>query len=146
MPNRTNTLDTIKFLNYILTYSYYSFNLTDQLKLIASYNIDDMLINCRYNDIPCTKNDFEYFFTLTYGNCYKFNSGKNFTGDLVKKRATTTPGFNNGLRLELFVGHSNLEYELIRSSGVRLFIHNSSNIPLTVVEGLVYLLALRQIL
>ncbi|RNA44513.1 Acid-sensing ion channel 2 [Brachionus plicatilis] len=104
----------------------YSYNTLQYKKYLTrvSFSIDDMLISCRFNNFKCTKDDFKVMFVAGLGNCYKFN-GATKTG--IEK--TTIPGQKNGLMLELFSGYPNEEYDLIRSSGIQLFIHNSSTIP-----------------
>ncbi|RNA06734.1 amiloride-sensitive sodium channel subunit [Brachionus plicatilis] len=89
-----------------------------------SFNIDEMLLNCQFNRFACTKDDFEYFSLAEFGNCYKFNSGKN--SSRAKILDTKTPGKKNGLRLELFTGTLDQDLDLVRSSGIHLFIHNHS--------------------
>lgn len=112
-------------------------DINDYQREILSYSIDDMLLGCRFNNKKCTKDDFEHIFTFTYGNCYKFNSGKNFYGnESVPLKYISSPGKKNGLRLELFIGHSRQDIDILRTTGAHIFIHNSSILPLTDLEGI----------
>lgn len=105
----SQSFETLKFKNFLNR---------------VSFSIDDMLINCRFNSLKCTKDDFELIFVSGIGNCFKFNSGKK--GKILK---SSIPGQKNGLLLEIFTGYLNEEYDHLRSSGVQLFIQNSSNLP-----------------
>ena len=62
------------------------------------FTIDKMLISCYYNDIECKSEDFTYFHSFEYGNCYTFNSNKRHS------RMTSKFGLSSGLSVELFVG------------------------------------------
>lgn len=50
-------------------------------------------------------------------------------------KRTSVPGRRNGLKLEFYTGKLTLYYDFIRSSGIQIFIHNSSYTPLTDIEG-----------
>lgn len=72
-----HTMDVYDYMEYNMRY------LVDTQvsnRSSVSYNIDDMLISCRYNDDSCDINDFELYQTILYGYCYTFNSGKNLDG------------------------------------------------------------------
>ncbi|RNA06508.1 amiloride-sensitive sodium channel subunit gamma-like, partial [Brachionus plicatilis] len=90
------------------------------------FNIDEMLVNCQFNRFVCTKDDFEYFMLPEFGNCYKFNSGKILSKEKILD--TKTPGKKNGLRLELYTGILDKDLDLVKSSGINLFIHNHSTV------------------
>ena len=103
---------------------------------LYSHTIDEMLVNCRFNNIPCTQNDFEAYYSMGAGNCYKFNSGKYLNGSSYSPlKRVSTPGRRNALTLELYSGKPDIFYDLIRSTGIVVFIQNSSYSPLTNVEG-----------
>lgn len=97
-----------------------------QQRILLSYTIDEMLINCRFNGITCTKNDFEHVYLPGYGNCYKFNSGKNLSGKSIEKKRLSLPGKTKGLVLELFVGYESMLLDVFRTRGAIVFIQNSS--------------------
>ena len=103
---------------------------------LYSHTIDEMLVNCRFNNIPCTQDDFEAYYSMGAGNCYKFNSGKYLNGSSYSPlKRVSTPGRRNALTLELYSGKPDIFYDLIRSTGIVVFIQNSSYSPLTNVEG-----------
>jgi hypothetical protein len=127
--------------NYMLFFQQYSklqvfllSNNTEKKKM--SYSVDDMLINCQFNSIGCSKKDFEYYYTNSYGNCYKFNSGLDWNNNKIDIKSSTNPGRQNALNFILYTGKPNDEYLFQKSDGIILFIHNSTTIPLTQLEGI----------
>lgn len=68
-------MGAIILTDYINQYMPYQFNLSTSSAYSLSYDIDDMLVNCRYNLIRCDKSQFEHFYTTAYG---KFRSQINF--------------------------------------------------------------------
>ena len=114
--NETDSLNKIEFLtksNLV--------NTTNEFKNSMSYSIETMIISCLFAALPCSKNDFEWFYSNEYGNCYRYNF------DERKKRTQTRSGKFYGLRLELYVGESESIYSLSTHSGVHVFITNNSN-------------------
>ena len=102
-------------------------------KISLSLSIDEMLINCVYNGVECTANDFEWYFdSFRFGNCYTFNSG-------TKRRPfnSSKSGTNHGLNIQLFLGHPTKFHSLYEFSGVHLVVHNQ-NITPTSSEGLLF--------
>lgn len=68
-----NTLRTLKLRSVMFVFSN---NLTDEQKKSLGYDLKDTLISCTFNIDDCSANDFEWYFDLQYGNCYKFNGRK----------------------------------------------------------------------
>jgi hypothetical protein len=83
------TIGTMGFYNYFLTeglrYSLEVFNLavgltfnssfTEQQRKALGWNLTQVLNSCTFNGIKCdVENDFEWYFSVDYGNCYRFNS------------------------------------------------------------------------
>lgn len=56
------------------------------------FQLEEMLISCRFDLKPCTTADFEWFYSFDYGNCYRFASNQS------APRYVRMPGQNNGLR------------------------------------------------
>ncbi|RNA06509.1 amiloride-sensitive sodium channel subunit delta [Brachionus plicatilis] len=113
--NALENLEKNKSLSDILEEINFNLKRIDTIRK-HGFNIDEMLVNCQFNRFACTKNDFEYFMLAEFGNCYKFNSD------------TKTPGKKNGLRLELYTGTLDKDLDLVKSSGIHLFIHNHSTV------------------
>lgn len=96
-------------------------NFKDQLEQVG-FSLDFMLINCKFNSNECSKSDFERFYSPKFGFCYRFNGNK--TKGI---RKIELPGRKNGLSLELYVGRPTIEYNIHKTSGIELYIHNWSS-------------------
>ena len=130
------TMSIMVGLDYMNKYYAVQMNFNESMFAYYSHTIDEMLVNCRFNNIPCTQNDFESYYSLSGGNCYKFNSGKFFNGSSYSPlKRVSTPGRRNALTLELYSGQPDIYYDLIRSTGIVVFIQNSSYSPITNAEG-----------
>ncbi|RNA26752.1 amiloride-sensitive sodium channel subunit beta [Brachionus plicatilis] len=92
--------------------------------------LSQMLISCRYQGVKCEEKDFEHFHDYHYGNCYRFNGDKN---NVIKSKKS---GWRNGLRLELYIGDLDLQQQYTYKAGMRLIIHNQSDIPFTNENGI----------
>jgi hypothetical protein len=73
-------------------------NLTNEERINYGFTIDDMLIDCEFNNKPCFKKDFQCYWNNDYGNCCTFNGGKG-----VQILRTNKAGSEYGLKLELAV-------------------------------------------
>ena len=65
-------------LRFLLTNNIYS-KFTESQKKILGNPLDKVLLFCSFNLLECSADDFEWHYDMNYGNCYKFNSGKNST-------------------------------------------------------------------
>lgn len=59
--------------------------------------LQDMMLSCYFGSQPCSFSNFEYYYDLNYGNCYKFNTGLNGFNQSVPLQQVITPGENSGL-------------------------------------------------
>lgn len=57
-------------------------NLTDEEKKSFGYDLNETMLSCTFNLDDCTANQFEWFYDIIYGNCYKFNGGKDIFGEV----------------------------------------------------------------
>jgi hypothetical protein len=69
------TLDVANFWVYFSGFTSVMNNFTSADLSDYSYTLKDMLLNCRFNNIECTADDFVLYQSFLNGNCYKFNSG-----------------------------------------------------------------------
>lgn len=65
----------LKTLRFVVGMNAFMPNLTDRFRKSFGHSLDDMLLSCTYNMNDCTANDFEWYYDLIFGNCYKFNGG-----------------------------------------------------------------------
>ncbi len=55
----------------------------------------NLLLDCSFNDMPCSESDFDTFWHNNYGLCHTFNLKKPY-------KHSNTVGHAHGLQLELF--------------------------------------------
>ena len=46
------------------------------MKRKLSFELKDTLLSCTFSGERCDFNNFEWYFDLFYGNCYRFNANK----------------------------------------------------------------------
>ena len=101
----------------------------DENRKKLGYNLSKILISCVFNDEPCRADDFEWYYDLSFGNCYRFNSGRNQKGRPIGLKETMKPGPKGGLLIQLFNIPSQNKISSVLSEGLILFIHNQSANP-----------------
>lgn len=121
-------LDFILKLRYFLNTIAIA-NLTQEEKKKLDPSLDYMLVTCMYNLERCSVDDFEWYYDIMYGNCYKFNSGRNDKGQRIAEKMSTRSGTINSLILELFVNNPVNNHSIGISNGVHVSVFNKSNKP-----------------
>jgi hypothetical protein len=82
--------------------------------------IQDILISCVFNFMPCKVGDFDNYYDIKYGHCLRFNNK-----DIMK--SSTQRGSREGLQLELWVDPSiHNKNKFLHESGIKLFISNTT--------------------
>ncbi|CAF0942247.1 unnamed protein product [Brachionus calyciflorus] len=127
LTDLTDYNEIFKFIDY--NFKYQSIKFIDNFSYVG-FDIDKMLLNCNFNFKGCNSSNFKFFLSSTYGFCYQFNADKS------NIRKVSSPGKQAGLSLELFIGYPNKDYDLYKSYGAHLFIHNSSTIPSSEYDGI----------
>jgi hypothetical protein len=107
-------------------------NKKERVKL--GYTLNDMIISCYFATTKCTESDFEYFYSKIYGNCYKFNSGRNSSGHQIPLVSMSKTGKLMGLKLELFLGFNNNIGFIDKIKGAHIIISNQS-LPISIYDG-----------
>jgi hypothetical protein len=102
----------------------------DENRKLLGFRLEDMLLFCHFNQKDCSSKDFSWYFSYEYGNCFQFNSGLNLAGYSIPLKNSTKPGLDYGFFLILILGNVSNKYVSSLSSGLRVFIHNSSFRPL----------------
>ena len=110
---------------------------------LEGFLLSQILVSCEFQGVPCNLNDFFWFHDYEYGNCFRFNgidedqSIENETYNYTSQqpRLSTKPGYENGLRLELFSGNE-LQQQFIYKTGFRVIVHNQSRLPLPDEDGI----------
>jgi hypothetical protein len=88
-----------------------------------------MIYSCKYKKKSCQK-DLHWYWSYTYGNCWQFNSGFNFTNDKIDIKNSTIEGRDDGLSLTLFPLINENQYMTTWDNGMIVFIHNYQYKPL----------------
>ena len=82
-----------------------SFYFSDFDRAYDNYSLDNRLISCTFNTKLCSASDFEDITDpKTKSRYFKFNSGKNSTGQKIPQKESKLAGEANGLSIELFIG------------------------------------------
>ena len=101
----------------------------DEKRKKLGYNLSSTLISCSFNGESCNETHFEWYYDLTYGNCYRFNSGRSSSGKALELKESVKPGPNYGLSMRFYLRPSNNKYSSAIFEGLKVFIHNSSIKP-----------------
>jgi hypothetical protein len=134
--------------NYFgITFKYPSLLITNSVANISNYLFDrksfgldlkDLIIKCEFSlQQPCDLiQDFEYFYDVNYGNCFRFNSGRNMLGQQVPFKYVSKTGIYNAFKLELFIGKASENKNLLsEENGLIVFINNET-LDSTAYEGI----------
>ncbi len=79
-------------------------NLSDKEKKQLGYSISGMLNKCFFNSKKCSPDQFPFFYSAAYGNCYSINSGYYANGSNQTIFSSRSKGVKNGLRLAINLG------------------------------------------
>ena len=100
---------------------------------LLSPQLNETLIDCSISGKYCNETEFDWFYDGSYGNCYRFNSGKNLTDSNLHIHYSSEAGKISGLKLWLYIGNDS--HETIPNSGLHIFINNRTYTPVS-VEGI----------
>jgi hypothetical protein len=95
--------------------------MNDSQRRLFGSELDKILVACNFATQMCNKTEFEYFYNFNYGNCYKFNSGKDMHGNSIDIKTLSNPGKDFGLKMILFAGNSALD-PFSRFDGFNVFV------------------------
>ena len=84
--------------------------------------------SCTYALRDCL-NELHWFWLFGYGNCWQFNAGKNLTNQKISSKQISYKGREFGLFVEVFPLYNNNAYVTSTSTGMVVFVHNSSFKP-----------------
>jgi hypothetical protein len=98
-----------------------------QLGSNFGYHVDQSLLSCRFQNKACTTNDFMLWFDFEYGNCYRFNAGRDINGTEQLIKVSGQPGWKYGLSIELYTGNADLQEEFVANRGFRIVVLNKTN-------------------
>ncbi|CAF0973970.1 unnamed protein product [Brachionus calyciflorus] len=104
-----------------------NYNIPDEIRRSFGFSLDDILISCLVGTIECLKDDFLWYFDVTYGNCYLFNTGKFQNGSLKQKYNQSDKGSNFGMKFEFINKIKPVENSTI-TKGIHLTLFDSKTI------------------
>jgi hypothetical protein len=65
---------------------------------------------------------------MQYGECYRFNAGRDINGTVLPIQKSGKTGWKYGLSLELYAGNSKTQEEFIANRGFRIIVFNRTNL------------------
>ena len=123
---KTFTNSKIDFLNKRYSFLEIAKGQNETIRKMFGKSLDHILYSCMFNMVECDLNqDFEYYYDIYYGNCYRYNSGRNMNGDTTERKQISTNGILNGFQIELFIGKLDDSDDLFSiNNGINLFIES----------------------
>ena len=114
----------MSLIDYAITYQ----KMNQSIKF-SRKALNETIIKCLFKFNDCNLDEeFEYYFDEVYGNCFRFNSGKNMKGENVKQKVSYGVGIYNALELELYIGSIDQNENLFSTEhGLNLFITNETH-------------------
>jgi hypothetical protein len=103
-------------------------NANESYQKMLGSSLNETIISCVFDWHDCSlMDDFSYNYDYEYGNCFRYNGGKNMKNEPVPFKSTTTSGLSNGLQLELFTQNSKEnDNPFSMYNGFNIFISNRS--------------------
>ncbi|EDO37452.1 predicted protein [Nematostella vectensis] len=111
----------------------------EDMLMEAGHQFYDMVLSCTYRGIPCTnytENLWSRFWHYRYGNCYVFNSGKDWQGEPKPILRSNKPGPASGLTLELNAEQHEYVGQLSHEAGMRVLISTQGEMPSPLEKGI----------
>ena len=108
----------------------------DSKRKALGYSLKEILIYCSLNKIDCSDLDFEWYYSFMSGNCFRFNSGTNAQGHKISYRNSTFSGQESALNLFFYLPPSSSTKFPLYSTGLTIFINNSTFLPIKLSDGI----------
>ena len=116
--------DLIKQINRLAFATMLDRNFPVVNKTKFGHSIEDILLDCSFNNQKCTANDFSWTLDRHYGNCFIFNKDSNAT----TKRNSTIAGPVNGLKIVLYLNfHEKLTLLNSQTGGLGALVRIENN-------------------
>ena len=109
----------IDHLTPLGTFNYKNFSINQKKKL--GHDLNDILVECKYNGHPCDSSEFVWSFDEEeYGNCFVFNSGFDSSGKRIDLKRSYLAGPNFGLYLTFYVNVYEKLFNTVSGAVVRI--------------------------
>lgn len=107
-------------------------NFSDDVRKSFGHSFDQMFLECTFGPTNCTEKDFDWFYSYKYGNCFRFNTGRNMFGKEIPLKTINKTGKYSGLILDLYIGkHSDSFPSNNPSNGAHLAINDNFMLPVS---------------
>ena len=123
--DQLNYLDS-NFYKYRLEILARAERLPDEKKKQLGFSLSEMLFLCKIGVSICNESDFEWFYDIFYGNCFKFNSGKNMKGEEIELKVSDSINILENLQIGLFLPKINFENSISSNIGLHIIISNQN--------------------
>lgn len=124
----SNESDKIEFVSYAMINNGYSLRYTAANLVYYNYSesgkksfglpIENMLIYCQFDGRKCNTTNWTWLYSFFNGNCFLFNLNNLLTVKSI--------GRDNGLSVELFVGHDETIPFYQKTTGLQIFLFNQT--------------------
>jgi len=81
---------------------------SDEQKKKLGPSLSKMLIYCSFIETNCSLNDFSWKYLIDFGNCFRFNSGYDFSNNQIAIKKVYKEGIWSALHMELYIERSDL--------------------------------------
>ena len=127
-PNSIKTAEqltkNLEELNYGARLFAFQPEYSDEKRKNLGFNLSESLTFCIFNQEKCSIADFEWYYDMSHGNCFRFNYG-----NIGPKKVVIKPGVPSGLTMYFYLSPSVNYLSNVYNSGLRIYIHNKSIIP-----------------
>lgn len=86
------------------------------------------ILKCSFMGIDCL-NDLHWMWLPEFGNCWQFNAKLNLSNHKINLKQSKNTGKYYGLSIEIFPLYNENKYSTSVSTGMEIFVHNSSFKP-----------------
>ena len=131
LKNATDILSNPPFENDDVAYavlfaSIKAFNISNDERRKFGFSIQDVLVECKYDYVDCTIDDFVPTYDKFHGNCFIFNSGFNSSIQKVDLKTSSFIGKKGGFTVTLKIKLDENLKDVYSDNGYTIRIDNSS--------------------
>ena len=122
-PTKNNYYKSLYYANFMNMGSNSQFD-----RRLFGQNLTDFIVECTFGYKNCDlTRDFEYYYDVNYGNCFRYNSGKDMLGRNQPKKYVYASGTSSALEIVFLIGsvYEN-SFSFSNENGFILFINNQS--------------------
>jgi hypothetical protein len=95
LSNNSLVLQDYDFIRYYISSRLAVPTVTNAYKQSLGTPIDELIVSCFFNAIPCNMSYWVWYYDVYWGSCFRFNSGKDASGNNVPILSSTKGSFIN---------------------------------------------------